>query len=404
MRRECWRKLWLVLPLLAVVAVGAPDARVDGVDAGGVEAGSAARAGTGSDGRPGLDLGALIGGEAVGDDGYAVADVSRPFDFPADHGPHPDFRTEWWYLVSHLAAADGRDYGVQFTLFRQALAPPEEPDPDASHWRTRQVWMAHVAVSGPDGRHQAGERFARGALGLAGVRAAPFAAWLEDWRLEAVHAGQKFPLRLIARVDDAPRPFELELEFDAERGPILQGDQGLSRKSERAGNASYYYSYTRMQARGRIRLDGEDVAVEGLGWMDREWSTSVLDPGQVGWDWFALHLEDGRDLMVFQIRRDDGSIDGASAGIVVTEDGESRPLTRADFSLEPLASWKDETGAAWPVSWRLTVPSLGIGGRVDARHPDQLNRLTVRYWEGRVCLDGPVPGCGYLEMTGYTSP
>lgn len=370
------------------------------------QSGVAGAAAAGSEGRPGLDLGALIGGEpgtaTAGGSGYAVADAPRPFDFPADHGAHPDFRSEWWYLVSHLETADGRDYGVQFTLFRQALAPPVEPDADASHWRTRQVWMAHVAVSGPDGVHRASERFSRDALGLAGVRAQPFAAWLEDWRLESVQPGQIFPLRL--RVDDPLQSFEVELEFDAARGPILQGDQGLSRKSERADNASYYYSYTRMQAQGRMRLDGEEVAVEGLGWMDREWSTSVLDPGQVGWDWFALHLDDGRDLMIYQIRREDGSIDGASGGVVATASGDSEVISAADFSLEPLASWRDESGASWPVSWQLQVPSLGISGRVEARHPDQLNRLAVRYWEGRVCLDGPVPGCGYLEMTGYTAP
>ena len=391
------RKLWLLVVLLSHSALPATYATTS------VGTGTAA----GSDGRPGLDLGALIGGDAdVSGSGFAMADAPRAFDFPADHGAHPDFRSEWWYLVSHLEAADGRDYGVQFTLFRQALAPPapDAADSDSSHWRTRQVWMAHLAVSGPDGVHRAGERFARGAMGLAGVRAEPFAAWLEDWRLESVHPGEMFPLRLVARADDRQLPFEIDLEFDAARGPILQGDRGLSRKSERAGNASYYYSYTRMGARGNIRLDGEEVAVEGLGWMDREWSTSVLDPGQVGWDWFALHLDDGRDLMFFQIRRDDGSIDGASGGVVVTEDGVSEAITRADFELEPLASWQDETGASWPVSWHLEVPSLGIKGRVEALHADQLNRLALRYWEGRVCLDGPVAGCGYLEMTGYLAP
>lgn len=398
--RNGFRASWMVLLMLAAAAGGRGDGGVETRPRSGVDD----RIMAGGDGRPGLDLGALIGAGVNGQDGFAVADLPRPFEFPADHGPHPDFRSEWWYLVSHLEAADGRDYGVQFTLFRQALVPPEEADAGESRWRTRQVWMAHVAVSGPDGRHQAGERFARGAMGLAGVRPQPFAAWLEDWRLESIRPDQKFPLRLTARVDDVARPFEVELEFDAARGPILQGDRGLSRKSERAGNASYYFSYTRMAAGGRINLDGEDVTVAGLGWMDREWSSSVLDPGQVGWDWFALHLDDGRDLMVFQIRRDDGSVDGASGGVIVAQDGSSEPLTKADFSLEALASWRDETGAAWPVSWRLEVPSLGLEGRVEARHPDQLNRLAVRYWEGRVCLDGPVPGCGYLEMTGYNGP
>ncbi len=352
--------------------------------------------------RPGLDLGALIGGEAAA--GFAVADGPRPFRFPEDHGPHPDYRTEWWYLVAHVEDERGRPFGIQFTLFRQALAPPgADADEGASRWRTRQVWMAHVALSGPDGEHQASERFARGELGLAGVTAAPFAAWLEDWRLAASEEEEMFPLELEARVEDVARPYRVELSFDQPRGPILQGDRGFSRKSESEGNASYYYSFTRMQAHGHILLDGERYQVTGLGWLDREWSTSVLDAGQTGWDWFALHLDDGRDLKVFQIRRDDGSIDAASAGMLVATDGSTTPLARGDFELQPLRSWEDGDGGSWPVAWRLRIPKAGIDGRVVARHDDQLNRLAVRYWEGQVCLDGPVPGCGFLEMTGYGS-
>lgn len=359
------------------------------------------------DGRGGLDFGAVMG-SAADAAGFAVADLPRPFQFPQDHGPHPDFRIEWWYLVSHLQAEDGARYGVQFTLFRQALAPPaeagEDRATDASAWRSRQVWMAHVALTSPDGRHQASERFSRDALGLAGVEAEPFAAWLEDWRLDAVTAQGMFPLRLRARVTDVPRPFAIDLTFEDPRGPILQGEQGLSRKSEREGNASYYYSFTRMQASGRVELDGRETSLRGLGWMDREWSSSVLDSGQVGWDWFALHLDDGRDLKLFQIRRDDGSIDGASAGMLVDPDGSQQPLTAADFELEPVAVWRDDQGASWPVSWRLRLPLAGVDGRVRALHDDQLNRLALRYWEGQVCLDGPVTGCGYLEMTGYQPP
>lgn len=357
----------------------------------------------GSEALPGLDLGRLIGGEVA--TGFAVADGPRPFRFPEDHGAHPDFRTEWWYLVTHLEDANGRPFSAQFTLFRQALAPPRvEGVEPASRWRTRQVWMAHVALSGPDGRHQASERFARAELGLAGVRAEPFAAWLEDWRLAAAPAAALFPLALNARVDDVERPFRLNLEFDEARGPILQGDRGYSPKSAREGNASYYYSFTRMRARGSIELDGAEVEVSGLAWLDREWSSSVLDPGQTGWDWFALHLDDGRDLKVFQIRRDDGSIDAASAGTLVEADGRAKALDRDDFSLEPLETWADGDGGHWPVAWRLEVPMAGVAGRVVARHPDQLNRLSVRYWEGQVCLDGPVAGCGFLEMTGYGAP
>ena len=386
---------WLAVALLGLFAVS-PGVRSDGSSAG----------------RPGLELGALLGGDAEADAGYAVADAPRVFDFPADHGPHPDFRSEWWYLVVHLRDAEGERFGVQFTLFRQALAPPRSAaeahaagesgvDPDVSQWRTRQVWMAHMALTDPMAGHQASERFARGALGLAGAEAEPFAAWLEDWRLAAEGGDGMFPLRLRARVTDVPEPFEVDLRLTDGRGPVLQGEDGLSQKSAREGNASYYYSFTRMNAVGTIRVQGREVEVEGLGWIDREWSTSALDPGQVGWDWFALHLDDGRDLMIYRIRRDDGSVDPASAGVLVEADGSSRRLTPDDWALRPEGHWTDETGARWPVRWRLEIPLAGIDGRVEARRQDQLNRLSVRYWEGQVCLDGPVPACGYLEMTGY---
>lgn len=373
----------------------------------------------GSAGRPGMDVGAVLGGGA--DAGFSVADEPRDFLFPADHGPHPAFRSEWWYLTAHLEDDAGRAYGLQFTLFRQALAPPlRVPAPDASAWRTRQVWMAHLALTSEQDGHRVAERFARGALDLAGVRAAPFAAWLDDWRLEAEPgagnagiAGGLFPLRLVARVPASEaRPagvgFAVDLQLTTAKAPVLQGDAGLSRKSDRAGNASYYYSLTRLPAAGEVRLGDRRLRVTGLGWLDREWSTSALDPGQTGWDWFALHLDDGRDLMLYRIRRADGSVDAASAGVLVARDGERTPLAPGDWRLEPLETWADGEGAAWPVAWRLVLPGRGVDGVVRAVVKDALNRVSVRYWEGMVCLDPATAeaasGCGYLELTGYGAP
>ncbi|MEE4359972.1 MAG: lipocalin-like domain-containing protein [Pseudomonadales bacterium] len=353
--------------------------------------------------RPGMDVGRLLG---EGDQaGFARALEPRAFVFPQDHGAHEDFRNEWWYVTAHLEDEAGARYGVQFTLFRQALAPPTPAGAgagaDESAWRTRQVWMAHVALTAPEAGHEAAERFSRGALGLAGVRASPFAAWLEDWRLESAGEDDLFPLRLRARVPDAETPFEIDLRLEARKGPVAQGDQGLSRKSAREGNASYYYSFTRLEASGRIRSAERSRPVRGLAWLDREWSTSALDPGQTGWDWLALHLDDGRDLMLYRIRRSDGQIDGASAGTLVDQDGSARALTQDDWLFRPEAWWTDENGARWPVVWRLTVPSAGIDGRVEALIEDQLDRLSVRYWEGMVCLRGEASGCGFLELTGY---
>ena len=382
-----------------------------------------------------LELGELLGGP---DDGFARVRGPRPFAFPADHGPHPDFRTEWWYLTAHLEDDSGRTFGVQFTLFRQALAPPDvapagERGADAvddanrpSDWRTDTVWMAHVGLLAPSVGHQSAERFARGALGLAGVQAAPFEAWLDDWTLagpvpdvaarnpagrladrerqgavDGAVDGVLLPLELRLRVPEADAPFTVQLTFDSERPPVLQGEAGFSQKGSRDGNASHYYSFTRLQARGEIRIDGRSHAVRGLGWLDREWSTSVLEDGLRGWDWFALHLDDGRDLMIYHLRRADGTVGAFSAGVLVAPDGSSQRLGPDDWALEPVETWRDERGAAWPVAWRLAVPMADVDGVVRAQQSDQLNRLAVRYWEGMVCLDGERPGCGYLEMTGY---
>ncbi len=375
---------------------------------------------SGSAGRPGMDVGAVLGGAATA--GFRVADRPRAFSFPADHGAHPAFRSEWWYLTAHLEDEAGRAFGLQFTLFRQALAPPRAPVADASRWRTEQVWMAHLALTAEDGGHRVAERFARGALGLAGVEAAPFAAWLDDWRLErdaeaAVEAddgsGGLFPLRLRANVPaEETRPrgasFAVDLRLETAKPPVLQGEDGLSRKSDRAGNASYYYSLTRLPAAGELRIGERRFRVTGLGWLDREWSTSALDPGQTGWDWFALHLDDGRDLMLYRIRRADGSVDAASAGVLVAADGSRTALAAGDWRLEPLERWRDGEGGAWPVAWRLVLPGHGVDGVVRAVLDDALNRVSVRYWEGMVCLEpavaGAAAGCGYLELTGYDDP
>lgn len=352
--------------------------------------------------RPGLDVGTVLGGDAA--DGFARALEPRVFRFPEDHGPHPDYRSEWWYVTAHADTPDGV-VGVQFTLFRQALAPPAPSGADGgsvrtaeSAWRTRQVYMGHLAVTVPGVGHLADERLSRDALGLAGASARPLRVWLDDWVLESLEPGRTWPARLQAR---AAGGIEVDLVLEPRRDPILQGDRGLSRKSATPGNASYYYSYTRMGVRGRVAVDQRESAFDGLGWMDREWSTSALEAGQSGWDWIALHLADGRDLMIYRLRLEDGGIDAASEGVLVTPDGLARRLPRATWSLTPQRTWTDEQGVAWPVSWALEVPSAGIRGTLEAVRDDQLNRLSVRYWEGVVELRGSVSGRGFLETTGY---
>ncbi|WP_420457197.1 lipocalin-like domain-containing protein [Rubrivirga sp.] len=340
--------------------------------------------------------------------GYDRAERVRAFVFPADHGPHPGFKAEWWYVTGNVRATDGtgRRFGVQFTVFRSALAPDTAGAERASGWATDQLYMAHVAIGDVAAeRFYDQERFARGAAGLAGASAEPVAAYLGPVRLESVgDASGAVGLRLQGSAEGAA--------FDLTARPlkpvVLQGDRGLSQKGVGAGNASYYYAQTRMATTGTVTLpgadgrpDGEAVPVEGLTWLDREWSTSALGAGQVGWDWFALHLDDGRDLMLYQLRRADGSKDPLSEGSLVAADGTKTRLGAADFSLDPLATWESPRGGRYPTRWRLRVPRAGIDVEVSAAFEAQELDATIRYWEGAVDVTGTAPGIGFLEMTGY---
>lgn len=345
----------------------------------------------------GFSLQGLLGGDAAG---YARAETVRPFRFPADHGAHPDYRSEWWYVTGNLYAADSRRFGFQFTLFRFALAP--QPRPGESEWGSRQAWMAHLTVTDVTGnRIYAFERFSRGEPGLAGAEAEPFRAWLDDWQLAAV--GDPFPWQLVAGEDG----IGLQLQLVARKPPVSQGEQGLSRKGPEPGNASYYYSYTRLAAAGELRIGDERLQVTGTAWLDREWSTSVLSEEVQGWDWFALQLADGSELMAYRLRDAAGTVVGYSAGSYVPANGAPRPLAGADFTLEPIHHWTSpHTGARYPVRWRLRIPALAAELEIAAATADQELDLSVRYWEGAVDVSGqlsgePATGVGYMELTGY---
>lgn len=347
----------------------------------------------------GLSVAQALGGGGASLDGYARAREVRDFTFPADHGPHPEFRSEWWYFTGNAFAPDGRRFGYHVTFFRNATAPAPESGV-GSEWRTNQLWMAHLAVVDvASGQSHAAERFARGALGLAGAAAEPFEAHVDAWSVRSIDAASFAPLRLEAADGD----FAVDLQLGPKKPVVLQGDRGLSQKAPDSGNASYYYSLTRLDVSGVIRFDGEEVPIErGTGWFDREWSTSALGDGQVGWDWFALHLEDGRDLMWYRLRHADGSSDPLSAGTLVGIDGSAQRLRADDVVLEPTGSWTSpRTGAAYPAGFRLRVPGHGLDLRVTAAVSDQELDLTFRYWEGAVDVTGSHRGHGFLEMTGY---
>lgn len=345
----------------------------------------------------GFSLQGLLGGEAAG---FARAQAEREFQFPADHGPHPDFRNEWWYVTGNLQTPQGRRFGFHFTIFRFALAP--EPRGGDSAWATRQAYMAHFAVTDAEnGRTYAAERFSRGAAGLAGAQTQPFAVWLEDWRLQA--EGDPFPWQLRVKEETVG----LALSLAPRKPPVLQGQAGLSQKGPELGNASYYYSLPRLAAAGELRLGEEVFEVSGSAWLDREWGTSALGPDLAGWDWFALQLDNGAELMLYQLRRKDGTSSPFSAGTYVPPQGPPRRLTAEDFRLQVLERWTSPaTGVSYPTRWRLTIPELNAQLAVAPVIADQELDLSVRYWEGAVDVDGrmagaEVGGVGYMELTGY---
>ena len=340
---------------------------------------------------------ALSGGSL---EGFRQASEPRWFVFPADHGPHPGYRTEWWYFTGNLTASDGRRFGYQLTFFRVALAP--EPVARSSRWGAHELFLAHFALTDVAGkRFYHTERFSRSALGLAGAGANPLKVWLEDWSAVAMTL-EPLELRLVAR--DGDRSMDLNLR--AVKPPVLNGGGGLSRKGPEPGNASYYYSVPRLATTGSVRIGTETVPVTGLSWLDREWSTSALGSDLVGWDWFALHLDDDRDLMIYLLRRRDGAVNPFNSGTLVAADGTARPLTGDQVRVQVTDHWHSPASRVrYPSRWRVQVPGEYLDLEIVPRLNGQELLGTIRYWEGAVAVRGKLPGSpggsGYVELTGY---
>ena len=330
-------------------------------------------------------------GLGAANDAFAEVVPGAALSFPEDHGPHRDFRTEWWYVTANLEGPDGARYGAQWTLFRRGI----EPGAPEKGWDAAEIWMAHAAVTTEDD-HRAAETFARGGIGQAGVTLEPFDAWIDDWALRSTAGGSADPfaaMRLSAGADG----FSYDLRLSADGPLVLHGDGGYSRKSER-GQASYYYSQPFYRAEGTLTIDGETVPVAGRAWLDREWSTRSLDPEQTGWDWFALHLGTGEKAMLFRFRQSEGG--DAFAGTWITEQGAAEPLDPEGVSMAP-TRWADVAGRETPVRWRIEVPARGLDIETAPLNPRSWNALTVPYWEGPIRFEGSHQGVGYLEMTGY---
>jgi predicted secreted hydrolase len=334
-------------------------------------------------------------------DGFRRATGDTPVIFPEALGPHPDYQTEWWYYTGNLQTASGRHFGYQFTIFRRALLPATLIVPRSSDWAVDQVYLGHFALTDTQSNtHYAFERFARGAGGLAGAQAEPYHVWLEDWRIQENETGQ---ITITASQDG----IAVKIALTDLKGYILHGIDGYSQKGPDPGNASYYYSQTRLATIGEVVIDNTTHEVTGFSWKDHEYSTSALTVDQVGWDWFALQLDDGTELKVFHIRRSDGSIDPFSSGSFIDQDANVLQLRRDDFSIDVLATWKSPvSGAQYPARWKITVPELNLSLELTPTIADQELKVSYVYWEGAVTIQGyradsPLAGFGYVEMTGY---
>jgi predicted secreted hydrolase len=354
---------------------------------------------------------ALAGHSVMAEDQENYLAVTGPCNltFPKDHGPHPGYRIEWWYYTGHLLADSGERYGFQLTFFRNQISPSRNagkwPQP-SSAWRTQQIFVGHAAISDLNKKeHRIAELMARDALGIAGIsqKASQTTVFINDWSA-SIYADSHI---LVARSAD----FSLDLALQPTKPPVLHGQAGYSRKGSATSSASCYYSLTRLSTTGRVKLDGKTIAVEGLSWMDHEFSSAPLETGIMGWDWFSLQLSDQTEIMLYLLRKENGELIPASSGTFIDRAGISQHLTREDFRVTALEQWKSsQTGAVYPVAWRLKIIPLSIELTTVADFPDQemmtAQSTGVIYWEGSVSASGSVDGRhvtadGYVELTGY---
>jgi predicted secreted hydrolase len=339
---------------------------------------------------------------AAGPEEFQPVRPGRAFQFPRDHGAHPEFKTEWWYWVGHLQSGAGETFGYQLTFFRAAL---RKPDPKArSAWSLNTIYFAHLALTDPQRRtFTFRERVGRGALGLAGAQTGTLKVWVDSWQADL----QGGDVHLSAPGEG----LGLDLTLHPLKPPALHGEKGFSRKGAAADAASYYYSLSRLDTKGQLTLDGQTVAVAGESWMDHEFFTGSLAPGQVGWDWFALQLSDGAEVMLYLLRGADGAPDPASSGTLIEPGGRTQPLKLSDFQVKPAGVWKSpHSQAVYPAGWEVSIPGAGYRLRLTPTLADQELRAEaparLTYWEGQVKIQGAkngqaLTGQGYVELTGY---
>jgi predicted secreted hydrolase len=333
------------------------------------------------------------------------------YQFPRDHGSHDGFRTEWWYYTGNLTAKDGRAFGYQLTFFRRGM-PPEQVETLPSRWSITQLYLAHFAVSDvTKGRFRYAEKLSRAALGQAGAEAERLHVWIDRWRAEALEpqaTGHQAPAQML---EASHGDLAIALTVVPEKPLVIHGTGGVSRKGAESGQSSHYYSWTKLATKGRLTIEGESFDVTGTSWMDHEFGSADLSSELVGWDWFSLQMADQTELMLYRLRRADGSVHPASSGTFIDREGGAHPLSVHDFTLEPLTYWASALSKArYPQRWRLTVPSKGLSLELVPRMAEQELRTErstqVTYWEGAIEITGEangrmIQGLGYMELTGY---
>ena len=334
------------------------------------------------------------------EDEYQKAVEIRDFQFPEDFGSHPEFLTEWWYYTGNLLTPDERHFGYQLTFFRRSISG-EHNELSQSNWATNQIYLAHFAITDTANEsHYIADQISRGANELAGTKTDPyFSIWLNHWEIQQI-SDNLFSMKA---KDDG---IEINFVLEDQKGVILHGEAGLSQKGDGIGNASYYFSQTRLKTIGQLRINDDWFDVEGLSWMDHEFGTSTLGKNQVGWDWFSIQLDNNSELMLFQIRNNDGTISPFSSGTIINNTGETINIKMDEFSIEVLDIWKNEEQIQYPSRWKIVLEPYNIELEIIPVINDQEVKLFFQYWEGAVTVQGivngqSVSGYGYVELTGY---
>jgi predicted secreted hydrolase len=337
---------------------------------------------------------------------FRVAKEGYQYSFPRDHGAHEEFRTEWWYYTGQLTAKNGRPFGYQLTFFRRGM-PRDQVKTLPSQWAVTQLYLAHFAVSDlSKDRFDYAEKISRAGLGKAGAARDRLHVWIDQWSAESPSATPD-----IHTLHAADGDLALQLMVSPDKPLVVHGTDGISRKGSAAGQASHYYSFTRLATTGTLSIGGERFDVTGNSWMDHEFGSADLDKDFVGWDWFSLQLDDRSELMLYRLRRSDGSADPISSGTVIDRNGHGHHLSIGDFTLEPTSYWTSKTSQArYPQRWRLTIPSqqlsLELSPLMAGQELSTTRSTQVTYWEGAIETVGtaqgqPIRGKGYMELTGY---